>query len=35
MWQQFTEDARKVVYYAQEEAGALNATLITTLKNFI
>ncbi|MHB1457651.1 MAG: Clp protease N-terminal domain-containing protein, partial [Armatimonadota bacterium] len=30
MWQRFTERARKVVFYAQEEAGRLNQNFVTT-----
>lgn len=28
MWQRFTEDARKVIFYAQEEAGALGESYV-------
>ena len=30
MWQRFTERARKVVFYAQEEAGRLGENYVST-----
>lgn len=35
MWQRFTERARRVVFFAQEEAGRLGENFVTDRKSVV